>query len=145
MFPLEVHTTQVNGRIYVLLIVHLCLLGLQWEKGNRELHVHQLNLHLILLLVIEDFEEVDGLAEFSPNQEEILVSIPLTDDVFPEEMEQFEVILAASPGVFVDSPARAVVTILNDDPEFPGKNLVLLTKAVICLQYCTLYFCSDEC
>ena len=63
---------------------------------------------------------MDQLFEFSPDQEEIVVPIPLVDDVFPEETEQFEVILEASPGVFVDSPARALVTIRNDDPDLPG-------------------------
>lgn len=71
-------------------------------------------------LVDEDFENVDRLIEFSANQESISVPIALTDDVFPEAMEHFEVVLASSPGVFIDSPARALVTILNDDPELPG-------------------------
>ena len=82
-------------------------------------------------LVIEDFEEVDRPIEFSANQESILVPITLTDDVFPEELELFEVLLAASPGVFIDSQARAVVTILNDDPELPGTLNLSITESTI--------------
>ena len=73
--------------------------------------------------VAEDFEVVNVLVEFSANQVEVVVTIPLVDDVFPEEQEVFEVILEASPGVFIDSPASANVTILNDDPDLPGNKL----------------------
>ena len=77
--------------------------------------------------VTEDFEGVDQLIEFSPDQTQLVLSITLTDDVFPEELEQFEVFLAASAGVFIASPARAVVSILNDDPQLPGKQLLLIS------------------
>lgn len=64
---------------------------------------------------------MDVLVEFSANQVDVIVSVPLVDDVFPEELEEFEVILSASPGVFIDSPASAIVRILNDDPDvLPG-------------------------
>ena len=52
----------------------------------------------------------------------MVIPITISNDVFPEEAEQFEVILTASPGVFIDAPASAVVTILNDDP-VPGKHI----------------------
>ena len=53
----------------------------------------------------------------------MVIPITISDDVFPEEAEQFEVILTASPGVFIDAPASAVVTILNDDPDLPGTHI----------------------
>ena len=57
-------------------------------------------------LAIEDCEDTPvRFAMFSPNQRDITVTIPFQDDV-----NQFEVILPASPGVFIDSPARAVVS-----------------------------------
>ena len=63
---------------------------------------------------------MDRLVEFSANEVEMVATIPLVDDVFPEEQEEFEVILEASPGVFIDSLASANVSILNDDPDLPG-------------------------
>ena len=71
----------------------------------------------------EDFEDVDATFQFSPSQTEVVVSITISNDVFPEEAEEFEVILTASPGVFIDAPASAVVTILNDDPDLPGTQI----------------------
>jgi hypothetical protein len=68
----------------------------------------------------EDFEGVDSDFQFLPHQMEVVVSITILNDVFPEEVEQFEVILTSSPGVFIDSPAHVAVTILNDDPDLPG-------------------------
>ena len=68
---------------------------------------------------------MDVLVEFSANQVDVVVSVPLVDDVFPEGLEEFEVILLASPGVFIDSPASAIVRILNDDPDLPGIYLIL--------------------
>ena len=92
-----------------------------FEYCKRELiNCKKLHTDFNYLRMIEDFEDVDQLFGFSADQREIVVSIPLVDDVFPEETEQFEVILEASPGVFIDSPARALVTIFNDDPELPG-------------------------
>jgi len=41
--------------------------------------------------------------------------------MFPEKLEKIEVLLHKSAGVFIDSPSRAVVSILNDDPALPGK------------------------
>ena len=53
----------------------------------------------------------------------MVIPITISNDVFPEEAEQFEVIISASPGVFIDAPASAVVTILNDDPDLPGTQI----------------------
>lgn len=75
---------------------------------------------MLTISASEDFEVVDVLVEFSANEVDVVVSIPLVDDVFPEELEEFEVILSASPGVFIDSPASVIVRILNDDPDLPG-------------------------
>ena len=63
----------------------------------------------------------------------MVLSVPLVDDVFPEGLEEFEVILSASPGVFIDSPASAIVRILNDDPDLPGIYLkaVYIVRSVI--------------
>ncbi len=92
---------------------------------------------------------MDSQYEFLPNQTFLLVPITIVDDVFPEEAEQFEVILTASPGVFIDSPASTTVTILNDDPDLPGKYTNCLGHPhFLCggrlIQSCTT-ICSDEC
>ena len=61
---------------------------------------------------------------FLPNQTELLFSISVINDNVTEDLEQFEVLLTASAGVFIASPARAVVSIFNDD--VPGiLNLLL--------------------
>ena len=59
--------------------------------------------------------------EFAPEETEVQVSIPLIDDVFPEEPELFEVFLSASPGVYIQSPAAATILINDRDPELPSK------------------------
>ena len=52
---------------------------------------------------------------------EVMVSIPLLDNVFPEEeFENFEVVLSASPGVLIGSPSFVNFTIVDDDPPLPG-------------------------
>ena len=61
--------------------------------------------------------------EFLPDESKLIITIPLVNDIFPEEMEEFEVFLSASPGVFIDSPAYARVLILDDDPELQGTDL----------------------
>ena len=59
--------------------------------------------------------------EFGPNEDLVTVMIDIVDDVFPENIEEFEVFLSTSPGVYIVSPAYANVTILNDDPPLPGE------------------------
>ena len=49
------------------------------------------------------------------------VSLSLIDDIFPEENETFEILLTASPGVFLSPHTQMVVTIIDNDPDFPGK------------------------
>ena len=61
--------------------------------------------------------------EFLPNESNLIITIPLVNDIFPEETEEFEVFLSSSPGVFIDSPAYARVVILNDDPDLEGRYL----------------------
>ena len=68
----------------------------------------------------EDFVQTSLIVNFAPNQESALAMIPLVDDVFAEVVEQFEVFIAASPGVFVDSPAFATVNVMDFDPPLPG-------------------------
>ena len=63
--------------------------------------------------------------EFLPNISNLIITIPLVNDVFPEKTEEFEMFLSASPGVFIDSPAFARVVILNDDPDLEGRGLSL--------------------
>ena len=58
---------------------------------------------------------------FSPGETELMVAVPLKDDVFPEqEFEHFEVVLSASPGVLIGSPSFVNFTITDDDPQLPG-------------------------
>ncbi len=57
---------------------------------------------------------------FNPNQVQSIVDIEIVDDVFPEDTEEFEVFLSASPGVYIESPAYARIIILNDDPDLPS-------------------------
>ena len=59
--------------------------------------------------------------EFASGDTEVSVSIPLIDDVFPEDPESFEVFLSASPGVYIQSPAAATILINDRDPDLPGK------------------------
>ena len=86
------------------------------------MHYHAQYLSFNTLSTVgEDYEALDTEIQFSPDQTDILVSINIVDDVFPEDTEQLMVILTASPDVYIDSPASAIVTIFNDDPELPGK------------------------
>ena len=68
----------------------------------------------------EDFHDINGSVEFEPDETEKDVVIQLIDDVFPEETESFEIFLASSPGVFIQSPAAATVVISDRDPELPS-------------------------
>ena len=72
-------------------------------------------------VVSEDFEGVSQKFEFLPNESNLIITIPLVNDIFPEETEEFEIFLSSSPGVFIDSPAYARVVILNDDPDLEGR------------------------
>ena len=66
--------------------------------------------------------------EFLPDESNLIITIPLINDVFPEETEEFEVFLSSSPGVFIDFPAFARVVILNDDPDLRGRGKNLDTQ-----------------
>ena len=85
--------------------------------------LHQFIIFLIFITVSEDFINESKLLEFAPNQRSLTVTVRLVDDVFPEGIEEFEVFLSASPGIFIDSPAFARIVILNDDPDLPGRGL----------------------
>ena len=67
-----------------------------------------------------DFIAIDAVFDLNPGQTELVIPIAIVDDVFPEVAEEFEIYIYSSPGLFVDSPAMATVTILNDDPDLPG-------------------------
>ena len=60
--------------------------------------------------------------EFLPEESNLIITIPLVNDIFPEETEEFQVFLSASPGIFIDSPAYARVIILDDDPDLQGRD-----------------------
>ena len=77
---------------------------------------------------------MDLSIEFASEQREIVVEVPLINDVFPEELEKFEVHLSACPGVFVDSPSCATIEILNDDPDLPGTYYLVLRPALLVYQ-----------
>ena len=69
----------------------------------------------------EDFQSVKMDVTFLSGVTEVMVSVPLIDDVFPEqEFENFEVVLSASPGVLIGSPSFVNFTIVDDDPPLPG-------------------------
>ena len=73
---------------------------------------------------------------FLPQQRQIVLHIPLTNDIFPEAVEEFEVYLSACPGVFIDCPAYTTVRILNDDSDLPGmvasgNTVVSKTEAIL--------------
>ena len=64
---------------------------------------------------------VNTIVEIGSGETEVTVSIPLIDDVFPEDPESFEVFLSASPGVYIKSPAAATILINDRDPDLPSK------------------------
>lgn len=66
--------------------------------------------------------------EFAPGVSQVTVPVPLIDDVFPEDTEIFQVFLSASPGVYVQAPAVATVTINDRDPDLPGKFTLIYNK-----------------
>ena len=68
----------------------------------------------------EDFIHIETMAQFQSGQTEVGVAVPLLDDVFPESPESFQVFLSSSPGVYIQPPAVANVTILDRDLDLPG-------------------------
>ena len=83
----------------------------------------------------EDFQAVKMDVTFLSGVTEVMVSIPLLDNVFPEEeFENFEVVLSASPGVLIGSPSFVNFTIVDDDPPLPG--------VCVCVCVCV---CACEC
>ena len=66
-----------------------------------------------MCVVGDDFKEVDGTFEFVADQRDVVVTVPLVDNMIPDEVKQFEVVLLASPGIYINSPASAIITILN--------------------------------
>ena len=67
----------------------------------------------------KDFVAMNEIFMLSPGQTELQVPINLMDDIFSEDEELFEVLFSTSPGVFIDTPARTTVSILDDDT-LPG-------------------------
>ena len=56
------------------------------------------------------------MSEYFPS---MCFRIPITNDKLGEEDEQFEIVLTSeNPAVTIGSPAKAVVTILDDDGMF---------------------------
>ena len=64
---------------------------------------------------------MNTIVEIGSGETEVTVTIPLIDDVFPEDPESFEVFLSASPGVYIQSPAAATILINDRDPDLPSK------------------------
>ena len=79
----------------------------------------------------EDFMHVNTIVEIGSGETEVTVSIPLIDDVFPEDPESFEVFLSASPGVYIQSPAAANILINDRDPDLPSKPLTLCIACLL--------------
>ena len=74
----------------------------------------------------QDFQAVKMDVTFLSGVTEVMVSVPLLDDVFPEqEFENFEIALSASPGVLIGSPSFVNFTIVDDDPPLPGMSTCL--------------------
>ena len=72
----------------------------------------------------QDFQAVKMDVTFLSGVTEVMVSVPLLDDVFPEqEFENFEIALSASPGVLIGSPSFVNFTIVDDDPPLPGTSV----------------------
>ena len=80
---------------------------------------------IVFYVVSEDFEGMSQLFEFLPNENNLIITVSLVNDVFPEETEEFEMFLSSSPGVFIDSPAYARVVILDDDQDLEGRDISL--------------------
>ena len=71
-----------------------------------------------------DYAPVNMTVEFWPGQTTKEVCVLLAqDDNFPEANKMFEVYLAFSPGVYLSPVTYTMVTILNDDPDFPGMHV----------------------
>ena len=87
------------------------------------LGLHSLTSHLTCTFAAgTDFEAFRMNITFASGEEEVMVVVPLKDDVFPEQIfESFEVTLGASPGVLIGSPSFVNFTITDDDPPLPGK------------------------
>ena len=69
----------------------------------------------------DDFLSFRRSFTIMPGESELQIPITLIDDVFPEKLEKIEVLLHNSAGVFIDTPSKAVVSILNDDPDILGR------------------------
>jgi hypothetical protein len=64
-------------------------------------------------------DDLSASVIFAPTETNVDVQIPITDDIYREPAETFEVFVvfaqSGSPGV----PATATVTVLDDDPQGP--------------------------
>ena len=75
------------------------------------------------LTVGEDYFNVSTVVSFAPEQSQATVTVLLApDDVFPEPNKTFELFLSPSEGIYITPFAAATVTILNDDPDLPGRH-----------------------
>ena len=93
--------------------LHIKVFQLHSENANlckyRIISYNYYVLYYIFHIVVEESKSVDMLVEFAAYQTEVIISIT---DVFLVGLKEFEIILAASPDVFIDSPASATVKIL---------------------------------
>ena len=89
----------------------------------------------------EDFQAVKMDVTFLSGVTEVMVSVPLIDDPFPEQdFETFEVVLSASPGVLIGSPSFVTFTIMDDDPPLPGVCVCACVYVCVCVCVC-VYMC----
>ncbi len=70
-----------------------------------------------------DFVHTEENVTFPRGVDQVQITIPLINDVFPEATESFQVFLSASPGVYIQAPAVATVVINDRDPDLPGKSM----------------------
>ena len=73
---------------------------------------------------------------FARGVDQAQITIPLINDVFPEPTKSFQVFLSASPGVYIQYPAVAIVEIHDLGPYFPGKvHMILKAPRVLMPQW----------
>ena len=81
-----------------------------------------------------DYTATKLSVEFKPGETQKILSVPVIDDVFPEQNKTFFIFFASSPDVYLSPITFASVTILNDDPPLPG----VIHNMFLCMNYLML-------
>ncbi|MEH7887042.1 Calx-beta domain-containing protein, partial [Bacillus sp. JJ1609] len=69
----------------------------------------------------EDYHSISGTVTFSSGEKFKSIIIPIINNGFYEDKEEFSVILSdPSPGLLIGDPASATVTIVDDEQNYPG-------------------------